>query len=528
MTSLASPPAEPETQKIRPTLATPFSHDQLEAHAVSLARAHRVELDPSRGKPLLPRLDKSADRLEQAYRFLSSIARTDPQPVGSEDWLRDNYHVVQDQIREIRQDLPRKYYIELPKLADGPFAGYPRVYLIARELVTHTAGRLDLETLVDFVTAYQTVSPLSIGEIWAIPIMLRLALVEELRRLADGILAARLSREHARRWETLSGGRGPRRAHRESPRRRTSSQPPSHCRLRRRTAAVAARPAVDGRSGVDGAAARTRGAGGHGRRAAAQRASARGGRPARHGKHDHQHAAAVVERLAGVLRPRQSRREGPPRRSGGRVRGDGLSHARPLPALDRRAVEGGEAAGDRGGAPGGRVLEACGRDRSDQRPTAPRRLLPHLAWALHPGRGSAVSAEPARTFLPLLFQAPRPRLPRNHRRDGDPRSGQPPRLRRAARGDARRAVARRPGGVDPDQRAGDQPDPRGAHIPDSAAATAEAGDARRDSGERSNLHRRTSHHRFRSAHPVPLPRSRGAVPGEQGRQPALRAAQRLS
>src|SRR5262245_37430030 len=179
MTSLASPPAEPvEAQKVRPTLATPFSHDQLEAHAISLAAAHRVDLDPSRGRPLLPRLDKSADRLEQAYRFLSSIARTDPQPVGSEDWLRDNYHAVQDQIREIRQDLPRKYYIELPKLADGPFAGYPRVYLIARELVAHTAGRLDLETLVDFATAYQTVGPLSIGEIWAIPIMLRLALVE--------------------------------------------------------------------------------------------------------------------------------------------------------------------------------------------------------------------------------------------------------------------------------------------------------------------------------------------------------------
>ncbi len=209
MTTLAAPPAESDIQRIRPTLGAPFSHDQLEAHAVALAAAHRVALDPSRGKPLLPRLDKSADRLEQSYRFLSSIARTDPQPVGSEDWLRDNYHVVQDQIREIRQDLPRKYYIELPKLADGAFAGYPRVYLIARELVTHTAGRLDLDTIIDFVTAYQTVAPLSIGEIWAIPIMLRLALVEELRRLADGILAARLSREHARRWETMSAGDDP-------------------------------------------------------------------------------------------------------------------------------------------------------------------------------------------------------------------------------------------------------------------------------------------------------------------------------
>jgi cyclic beta-1,2-glucan synthetase len=118
--------------------------------------------------------------------------------VGSEDWLRDNHHVVQDQVREVRQDLPRKYYAELPKLADGPFEGYPRVYVFARELIVHTAGRFDLQTLVDFATAYQRAAPLSIGEIWAIPIMLRLALVEELRRLASrrprGGAAIRLER----------------------------------------------------------------------------------------------------------------------------------------------------------------------------------------------------------------------------------------------------------------------------------------------------------------------------------------------
>ncbi len=107
---------------------------------------------------------------------------------------------MQDQVREIRQDLPRHYYLELPKLADGPLAGYPRVYAFARELITHTAGRLDLQTLVDFATAYQRVAPLTIGEIWAIPIMLRLALVEELRRLAADVVAARRSRDRARKW----------------------------------------------------------------------------------------------------------------------------------------------------------------------------------------------------------------------------------------------------------------------------------------------------------------------------------------
>jgi cyclic beta-1,2-glucan synthetase len=189
-----------------------LSHEQLETHALALAAAHTLSADPRRARPLLPRLDESAKRLEGAYQFLSTIARSDPQPVASEDWLRDNFHIVQDQIREVRQDLPRNYYLELPKLAQGAYEGYPRVYLIARELIAHTAGRFDLDTLVDFTAAYQRAVPLSIGETWAIPIMLRLGLVEELRRLVDGVVSARHSREQARKWETALGDR---RTHRQ-------------------------------------------------------------------------------------------------------------------------------------------------------------------------------------------------------------------------------------------------------------------------------------------------------------------------
>ena len=203
----ATAAVEAETPEVR-TPPSLFSQDQLEAHATALAAAHRVAPDPRRSRPLLPRLDASAERLEEAYQFLSTVARSDMRTVASEDWLLDNYHVVQDQVREVRQDLPRKFYLELPKLADGEFEGYPRVYLLARELIVHTAGRLDLDTLVEFVVAYQRTAPLSIGETWAIPIMLRLALVENLQRLVEGVVTARRSREQARRWEaTLSPAR---------------------------------------------------------------------------------------------------------------------------------------------------------------------------------------------------------------------------------------------------------------------------------------------------------------------------------
>jgi cyclic beta-1,2-glucan glucanotransferase len=196
----SSLPEEVELRESRPTPPELFSQDQLERHAVTLAGLYRVASDPMRGRPLLPRLDEAAEELDACYRFLTDTSSAQASPVGSEDWLRDNHHVVQDQVREIRQDLPRQYYFELPKLADGPFAGYPRVYVFARELIAHTAGRFDLQTLVDFATSYQRVTPLAIGEIWAIAIMLRLALVEELRRLAADVVAARHSRDRARRW----------------------------------------------------------------------------------------------------------------------------------------------------------------------------------------------------------------------------------------------------------------------------------------------------------------------------------------
>ncbi len=152
-------------------------------------------------QPLLPRLDEAAARLEEAYQILTaeepSVHR---ESSSSEDWVRDNFHVVDDQMREIRHDLPRRFYQQLVKLADGPSAGLPRVYVLASELIAHTEGRLDLESLTRFSEAYQSVVPFSIGEVWAIPIMLRIGLVEELSRLADAVVETRRERQAARRW----------------------------------------------------------------------------------------------------------------------------------------------------------------------------------------------------------------------------------------------------------------------------------------------------------------------------------------
>ncbi len=113
------------------------------------------------------------------------------------EWLLDNFHLVASEIRDVRRNLPRGYYRALPKLASRELAGTARVYALAVELIRHSDSRLDRAQLVRYLDVFQTVAPLTIGELWAWPSMLKLALVENLRRLAEETMAARAARRAA-------------------------------------------------------------------------------------------------------------------------------------------------------------------------------------------------------------------------------------------------------------------------------------------------------------------------------------------
>ncbi|HEY8413362.1 MAG TPA: glucoamylase family protein, partial [Pyrinomonadaceae bacterium] len=180
----------------KPFQAEFYSVERLEQYAQTLAAEHKTVTRKGRAL-LLPRLAENGRILEGAYRALVEALRQGRAISPAAEWLVDNYHIVEEQLREIRHDLPKSYYHELPKLAEGELSGYPRIYAVALALITHTDSRLDTNTLRRFIAAYQTVSPLSIGELWAVAITLRLALVENLRRLAISIARARLEREEA-------------------------------------------------------------------------------------------------------------------------------------------------------------------------------------------------------------------------------------------------------------------------------------------------------------------------------------------
>ena len=156
-----------------------FSLERLQGRAAELAATHRVAAKEKRGFNLLARLEDNKNELIKVYHDLSDTAR-DELLTPSAEWLVDNFHIVEEQLREVRQDLPLKFYRELPKLENGAFENYPRIYHLAYEVVADTDNRLDPIALEAFLDAYQQHKPLTIGEIWAFPISLRLALIENL------------------------------------------------------------------------------------------------------------------------------------------------------------------------------------------------------------------------------------------------------------------------------------------------------------------------------------------------------------
>lgn len=183
---------------------TPFrsellSTSQLEHYAVALAESHVIS-SASSPEILIRRLNENEEILIEVRNLLIASAKANSHISAAGEWLLDNFYLIEDQIQTGKKHFPKGFSESLPRLLKGPFAGYPRVYSIAIEIISHSDGRVDLDNLNTFINAYQQVATLNIGELWAIPIMLRLALIENLRRLAAQIAMDRINKNLADYW----------------------------------------------------------------------------------------------------------------------------------------------------------------------------------------------------------------------------------------------------------------------------------------------------------------------------------------
>jgi cyclic beta-1,2-glucan synthetase len=182
-----------------PLRAELFSAGQMEGYGKTLAAKHEIITGRAPNK-LLKRLADNEDLLVEVHNLMTEAVKANSRIIPAGEWLLDNFYLIQEQIRTGKKHLPKGYSEDLPRLLNGPSAELPRVYDIAIEIISHSDGRVDLKSLSNFIGAYQTITKLKLGELWAIPIMLRLALIENLRRIAAQIAMDRIYQNLADYW----------------------------------------------------------------------------------------------------------------------------------------------------------------------------------------------------------------------------------------------------------------------------------------------------------------------------------------
>src|SRR5436189_1009071 len=176
-----------------------YSSEQIERHGTVVARAHKLQKDHSYDK-LLKRLEDNEKNLLEVRNLLVESLRSGKTITPGAEWLLDNFYLVEEQVVIARKHLPKGYSEALPYLAEGISAGMPRVYDIVLEIISHSDGRVDITSLTSFIANYQTETILTLGELWAIPIMLRLAVIENLRRVAGKIALDVIDHNLADHW----------------------------------------------------------------------------------------------------------------------------------------------------------------------------------------------------------------------------------------------------------------------------------------------------------------------------------------
>jgi len=174
-----------------------FGRERFAQHAHSLAKSHKISTQVPSVEPIIDRMADNSEALRRDYQAILRAMDANKNLTPAAQWLIDNYHLVEQHVHQTRADLPDGFYRQLPKLAEGHLAGHPRIFAVTWAYVAHTDSHFDPESLSHFIQSYQEVQPLTIGELWAVAISLRLILIENLRRISDRIHASHVARDAA-------------------------------------------------------------------------------------------------------------------------------------------------------------------------------------------------------------------------------------------------------------------------------------------------------------------------------------------
>ncbi len=173
------------------------NREDLDKHAFEIAHHYSGIKNTNCKKKLISNLDRSYEKILKGYEKIDKEGKSKTGILPAAEWLLDNLYMVEKEYKSIKHNMPQKYYNDLPIIYKGVMKGYPRVYHIAIEIVSHTDGRMDESIIANFIRAYQKNTLLTSGELWAIPIMLRIALIQNISKITEKIVKAQQDKQEA-------------------------------------------------------------------------------------------------------------------------------------------------------------------------------------------------------------------------------------------------------------------------------------------------------------------------------------------
>lgn len=162
----------------------------LEKHASQISTYYSETRKTNCRRKLMKSLDMSYRNILKGYEYIDMDVKNKREVVAAAEWLLDNLYLIEKEYKDIKHNMPESYYKNLPVIGKGMMKGYPRAYHIAVEIVSHTDGIVDESTIELFIKSYQKNAILTSGELWALPIMLRIALIQNISKIVEKIIFA--------------------------------------------------------------------------------------------------------------------------------------------------------------------------------------------------------------------------------------------------------------------------------------------------------------------------------------------------
>ncbi|MBC2399085.1 GH36-type glycosyl hydrolase domain-containing protein [Clostridium tetanomorphum] len=139
-------------------------------------------------RKIVKSLDKSYRNILEGYDYINNEAKSKKDIVSAGEWLLDNLYLIQKEYKQLKNNMCINYCDSLPIICKGVMEGYPRIYYIAKKIVHITDGKIDEEIIENLIKEYQSHTLLTSSELWALPVMLKIAIIQNISKVTNNIV----------------------------------------------------------------------------------------------------------------------------------------------------------------------------------------------------------------------------------------------------------------------------------------------------------------------------------------------------